>query len=98
MPKPVCVPCRRFYRPHRNGTAFVEGKPKCGSHLALPGLEAPDAWDKYKLWMGDLWRCQGCGHEIIVGCGFTPISEDFHPDFEEQIVSWNGDKIVINDC
>lgn len=97
MPKPICVPCRRFFRPHRNGRTFVEAKPK-GGGMAPPGLEAPEAWEPYKLWMGDLWRCPGCGSEIIVGVGLEPISQDFHPDFEKQIEGWCGAEITINDC
>lgn len=97
MPKPICVPCRRFFRPHRNGTAFVEAKPR-GGYLAPPGLEAPEAWEPYKLWIGDLWRCAGCGQEIIVGTGRVPLSQDYHTDFEAQIASRDGAKITINDC
>ena len=25
--RPICVPCRRFYRPKKNGTYFLEGHP-----------------------------------------------------------------------
>ena len=43
--KPVCVPCRTFYRPAKTGTYFEEGMP----------AETAGAWDSYKLWAGDLW-------------------------------------------
>lgn len=94
--KPICVPCRRFYRPHKNGRTFVEAKPI--SNRSPSGLEAPELWIPYKLWMGDLWRCEGCGSEIIVGVGHVPISQDYHTDFEDQIKAWRGDEITINDC
>lgn len=96
MPKPVCVPCRRFYRPHRNGTAFIEAMPR-GIEAAPPGLEAPNLWEPYKLWMADLWRCPGCGNEIIIGAGFAPLREHFHQDFAEQVEKWKAE-ITINDC
>ncbi len=84
MLKPICPKCQRFYRPKKNGTPFVEMKPRSGlSHP--PGIEAPEMWETYKLWMGDLWECRGCGHELIVGTGNRPISQDFHPDFQMQI-------------
>lgn len=97
MPKPICVKCRRFYKPHKNGTYFVEAKPRGGS-LAPAGLEAPEAWEPYKLWVGDLWRCSGCGAEIIVGCGNAPLSQDYKFSFEADIAATEADKITINDC
>jgi hypothetical protein len=71
-------------------------KPR-GGHSHPPGTAAPEMWEPYKLWMGDLWECRGCGHELIVGSGYQPISEDYWPDFLQQIESW-GAKITINDC
>ena len=72
--KPICVKCRRFYRPKKNGTAFIEGMPIYGASVPA-GLAAPELWQPYKLWMGDLWACPDCGSEIIVGTGVKPISE-----------------------
>jgi hypothetical protein len=94
--KPICVPCRRFYRPHRNGTYFVESKP-IGGVTHPPGNEAPECWEPYKLWQGDLWKCMGCGHELIVGTGLLPISQDYMPGFKEDIELTRA-KITINDC
>jgi hypothetical protein len=65
--KPVCVACAKFYRPHRNGIAFIE---------MVDG-------NSYKLWYGDLWQCHGCGHEIIAGSGARPVSEHWMPMFED---------------
>jgi hypothetical protein len=98
MTKPICVPCRRFYRPHKNGTYFVEAKPRGGVSRAPSGNAAPELWEPYKLWLGDLWRCDGCGNEIIVGVGQQPVSQDFRPDFSLQIATTNGGRITINDC
>jgi hypothetical protein len=95
--KPICVKCRRFYRPKKNGTYFVEGKPR-GGVRAPPGLEAPELWEHYKLWLGDLWECRGCGSEIIVGTGINPVSRDYMPDFEKDIATTGAATITINDC
>lgn len=94
--KPICVPCRRFYRPAKNGTYFVEAKPKVNG--APPGLEAPEMWQPYKLWSGDLWACPSCNAEIIVGTGFNNISQDYMPDFEAKIKAFGAAVITINDC
>ena len=95
--KPICVKCERFYRPKKNGTPFVEMMPKSGFKRPESGTTDRDAWEPYKLWHGDLWACQGCGHELIVGTGSAPISEHFRPDFTDQIMAW-GAKLIVNDC
>jgi len=95
--KPICVKCERFYRPKKNGTPFVEMMPKGGPQVAPPGTSDRDMWQPYKLWMGDLWSCQGCGHELIVGTGSNPLSEHFKPDFEAQVKAWDA-KLIVNDC
>lgn len=94
--KPVCVKCQRFYRPKRNGTPFIESKP-IGGKLVPQGTSRPDLWEPYKLWMGDLWQCQGCGHQLISGVAGKPISQDYHHDFHQNIAAFDP-KIVVNDC
>jgi len=93
MLKPICVPCQRFYRPQRNGQRFIEGMPvKAG---AIPGKTAAFDWQPYKLWMGDQWKCQGCGAEIIVGFGHRPIAEHHQDGFAEKVKNVT---LQINDC
>jgi hypothetical protein len=86
--KPICVPCKLFFRPKRNGTAFIEGMPIAGG------------WQPYKLWIGDLWKCVGCGAEVIVGVGAGPIAEHFEPGFKDKCEKRQDRKelIQINDC
>ena len=67
--KPICVKCQRFYRAKKNGYYFIEGMPDTG---ALPGTAEPEKWHPYKVWSGDLWACEGCGHELISGTGRKP--------------------------
>lgn len=95
--KPICVKCQRFYRPHKNGFCFIEGMP-IGGVRAPSGTEAPERWEPYKLWRGDLWKCQGCDHEIIVGTGMSPVSEHYKLDFKMQVEASKGDQLQVNDC
>lgn len=94
--KPVCVKCQRFYRPKRNGTPFLEMAPD-GSSRPASGTAEPDKWKPYKLWHADLWHCLGCGHELIVGAGYQPMSEHWKDDFEAVCESFDV-KIRVNDC
>lgn len=95
MPKPVCVACQRFYRPKKNGAAFIEGMPTDGR--AIPGTREPEAWKPYKLWLADLWECQGCFHQIIVGAGASPVSEHYRADFALCVETYKP-IVQVNDC
>lgn len=92
--KPICLKDRRFYRMKKAGVAFIEGMPK---GVALPGNAQPEEWKPYKLWMGDLWECPDCGHQLISGVGQAPISEHYKPDFADNVRDFNA-TIQINDC
>lgn len=94
--KPICVGCQRFYRPKKNGFYFIEGKPIGGS-LVPAGLVAPELWEPYKLWIGDLWSCPDCSNEIIVGTGMNPVSQCYKPDFKETVKAFDA-SLIINDC
>ena len=93
MPKPVCIPCQRFFRPEQNGFRLIEGMPTRNG--AEPGTAEPDSWKPYKLWMADKWRCHGCGAEIVVGFGARPIAEHYQTDFADQAA---GTTYQVNDC
>jgi len=93
--KPICVQCQRFFKPKKNGYPFVEGMPTVA--LAPAGADAPDKWRPYKLWMGDLYECPGCGGQVISGVGREAIAEHFQPDFERTVKSF-GPKLQVNDC
>lgn len=94
--KPVCVPCQRFFRVKKNGFYFIEGMPKHNG--ALPGLQDVAAWQPYKLWVGDLWECEGCHATILSGFGREPIAEHYQPDFAERAVALGADQLQVNDC
>lgn len=93
--KPICVRCQRFYRPKKNAVFFIEGMP-IGNGVP-PGTEFPDLWRPYKLWQGDLWECHGCGHELISGVGYRPISEQYYPQFNEDVKAYCP-MMQVNDC
>ena len=57
----------------------------------------PEVWTPYKLWVGDLWKCPECFHEIVVGVA-GPISEHYKPDFKEIVARIGGDQLQVNDC
>jgi hypothetical protein len=98
MPKPICVPCQRFYRPKKTGVYFTEQMPRAGTDRAPPGNSAPHMWRPYKLWSGDLWECQGCGSRIVVGTGSQPVRESHQKDFEEERQRLGATRILVNDC
>ena len=91
--KPVCRPCRQFFRPEKNGFRFVEGMPEGN---ALPGNAEPERWKPYKLWVGDLWKCPGCGAEIVVGVIGGPVAEHYQENFRNLLPCF--DQLQVNDC
>lgn len=97
MPKPVCVPCQRFFRPKKNGYRLVEGMPVVSG--AEPGTAEPEKWAPYKLWVADLWECHGCGAQIVSGFANQPIAEHYQPGFADAVAFSGGpDVLQVNDC
>lgn len=112
--KPVCVSCRCFLRPWKNGYAFIEGMPIGTVSLKtdeftnvilegdrpedIRGNRAPEAWKPYKLWRGDLWKCPDCGFELVVGVIGGPVREHYHPDFKEWVKRLGAEQLTVNDC
>lgn len=88
----VCVPCKLFYRVERQGVAMEEGMPK--GELLNGGSET---WGPYKLWMADLHKCPGCGHELLAGFGHGPINEHYKPDYARD-VAWFRPMFRVDDC
>jgi hypothetical protein len=78
------------------GFCFIESMPKFAK--AAPGTLEPDNWMPYKLWSGDLWACEGCGHEIISGTGRLPIAEHYQTDFAATVERLNASRLHVNDC
>jgi hypothetical protein len=93
--KPICHPCRQFFRPAKTGFYFIEGMP-VGNNVR-PGLVDAGSWRPYKLWAGDLWECRGCKATIIIGTTGGPIAEHFMTDFKEQCERLHA-VYQVNDC
>jgi hypothetical protein len=96
--KPVCVPCRRFYRMREQGFYLIEGMPRSGQRRSKPGLEEPQNWKPYKVWVADLWECKGCGQQILSGFGCSPLSEHYREDFAQVVAQTKADQLQVNDC
>lgn len=94
--KPICVPCRRFFRVRKNGFYFLEGMPAASD--TPPGNAEPENWKPYKLWVGDLWECQGCGAQIIKGTPSDRLAEHYEQDFGERVLRTGADQFQVNDC
>jgi hypothetical protein len=99
--KPVCVKCQCFYRAEHNGHFFTEMMPT-GLHHGPPedrrGTKAPETWEPYKVWVGDLWKCPECQHEIVVGVVGGPVSEHYLPDFDSVMTRYGAGQLKVNDC
>jgi hypothetical protein len=97
MSKPVCVACQRFFRPKKNGYALTEMMP-IGPDRPLPGTQEPHRWKPYKVWLADMWECEGCHVQIVVGFARQPISEHYKPDFKQTQVAFHATQLLVNDC
>jgi hypothetical protein len=97
MMKPICVPCQRFFKVKKTGFYFLEGYPE-GDNRAKPGTAEPQKWKPYKLWVGDLWQCEGCGTKIVSGFGSGAISEHYQDGFTEKVSRYGADQFQVNDC
>ena len=95
MPKPVCAKCQCFYRPEKNGYAFIEGMPTQDG--ARRGKVDAHLWKPYKLWVGDLWKCPECEHLLVVGA-LGQIFEHYLPDFKATCEKLGANQLQVNDC
>jgi hypothetical protein len=67
--RPVCRKCEREFRPEKNDVS-VEDLASFGS---------------YKVWSADLWKCPGCGVEIVLGFGSQPMYLHFQEDYDKKV-------------
>ena len=84
MYKPVCVKCEVEYRPHKNGVYVKE--------IRLDG-------SFYKLWSADIWKCPGCGHELVWGYGHSPLVQDHQlltsPELKSMLQKAEEDGVIL---
>lgn len=94
--KPICVPCQRFYRCKHNEHYFIEGMP--GPEWdGMSGKDSP-GWLPYKVWLGDLWECPGCGHQTVSGIGRNRVAEHYESEFAIVIKRTGASQLFIKDC
>jgi len=82
----------------KQGFYFIEAFPKPGENRPAAGTQEPDKWRPYKVWVGDLWECKGCGTTILAGFGDGPIAEHYQPTFQETVRRLNASQFQVNDC
>ena len=83
--KPVCASCHLFFHAEKNGFYFEEGMP------------VGEGYAPYKLWVGDLWKCLGCGAQVITGVSADPIAEHYQPDYAELVAKFSP-QLRVDDC
>lgn len=69
--KPICTACEQVYRCHKSGINVIE---------VIGAEQRP-----YKLWKADLYKCPGCGHEIVTAFGMGPFKTDWDEGFEATV-------------
>ena len=60
-------------------------------------MPTASGWGPYKLWNGDLYECEGCGAQIVVGIAHQPLSEHYQPDYAAT-VAIHRPLCRIDDC
>jgi hypothetical protein len=81
----VCVRCRSFFHPKKNGVCVEEGMPQ------------GTTWVPYKLWLADSLECRKCKTEIIAGFGATPVSEHYNLEYGRFKAALNP-YVFVEDC
>jgi len=73
MLTPICVPCRVEMRCSKNNRLVCDPD--------VPGVGGST------YWLGDEWRCPGCGARIVTGFG-KPLVHHPGPDYGEALEFW----------
>jgi hypothetical protein len=89
MPMMVCMKCKLFFHPKKNGVYVEEGMPI--------GHGDEKVWHPYKIWASDLWNCRECGTEVIAGFSNRPIVEHYQKDYE-TIKAQLCPNVFVKDC
>lgn len=88
MPKLVCRKCECEFKPELNGVGVIE---------TMNNSEA----EPYKIWKADLWKCPGCGIEVVAGFsgqGISPIAQHFQSGcFADALDVVKQSKLVVYD-
>ena len=84
MPKSVCAKCEVELKPEHNGVIVSE---MMNNNTKI-----------YKLWRADLWKCPGCGIEVVLGFASMPLMEHFEGDINKELEDFKemGCKIIYD--
>lgn len=66
--RPVCVKCALEMRPEKND-------------VRVEDMDGPLG---FRLYSADLWKCEGCGTQVIAGFGSGPIVNAFQPGYAAE--------------
>ena len=67
--RPVCPRCERELHPEENGVGVLD----------MANGRA------YEVYDADLWKCPGCGMEVVGGFGNKAISAHYEENFQRMI-------------
>jgi hypothetical protein len=48
-----------------------------------------------QLWCGDLWKCPGCGVEVVAGIACQPAIENWMPGFAKVVEDYRVGSLVV---
>ena len=71
----LCVNCQIELRPKKNGVDVLTM-----SHQPAPAPPTP-----YQAFQADLYRCPGCGLEVVAGFALHPWGEHYQEDFGARL-------------
>jgi hypothetical protein len=77
--RPVCKKCQCEMHPETNGVGLLDFA----------------SFGPYKLWDADLWKCPGCGIEIVGGFGHGPIAEHYEASFGTHMAHYEKHGLLI---
>lgn len=98
--KIVCIKCKRFFKPLKNGVYTLEQMPMGRDTRPRPGTLDEHLWNPYKLWRADLLQCEGCENKVVSGFACQAMLEHFEPEFNEVLKEVRGSPYLftVNDC
>lgn len=70
MNKKICVECQLSYKAEEYGVLILE-------------LFQRDS-EIYKIWFADLYRCPGCGREMIAGFSDKPLAVHYQKELMKK--------------
>ena len=82
--KSICARCEIELKPELNGVVVAE---MFHEDTAV-----------YRLWLADLYKCPGCGIEIVQGFGSKVLMEHFEGDIDARLDSLqsSGRRIIFD--